>query len=70
MRRRGRRTGRLLAAVRALSGRTYPAGTVVELQGRGARVDGRVGGEWVPLRWWEFAEGSPGEPVGGKRRSA
>ena len=62
--RRGRRTGRLLATVRALSGRTYPAGTVVELHGRGPRVDGRVGGEWVPLRWWEFAEGAPGEPLG------
>jgi hypothetical protein len=58
------RCGRLLVAVRGLSGTTYPAGTTVRLVGRGCAVDGWVGGEWVPLRWWEFAEAStPAEPV-------
>jgi hypothetical protein len=52
------RCGRLLVAVRGLSGRTYPAGTTVRLVGRGPAVDAWAGGEWVPLRWWEFAEAS------------
>ena len=56
MRRRGKRLGRLLVAVRALSGKTYPAGTVVQLVGSGAAVDAWAGGGLVPLRWWEFAE--------------
>jgi hypothetical protein len=50
------RCGRLLVAVQGLSGRTYPAGTTVHLVGRGPAVDGWAGDEWVPLRWWEFAE--------------
>ena len=63
MRRQGRRIGRLLVSVRAMSGRTYPAGTVVELVGSGASVDAWAGAEWVPLRWWEFAECGIGEAV-------
>ncbi|MBA3421840.1 MAG: hypothetical protein H0U12_08115 [Thermoleophilaceae bacterium] len=54
-----RRRGKLLVAVRGLSGHSYPAGTIVSLTGRGAAVDAWVGGEWVPLQWWEFAEASP-----------
>ena len=61
---RGERLGRLLVSVRAMSGRTLPAGTVVKLVGSGAAVDAWAGGEWVPLRWWEFAECGAGEPVG------
>ena len=64
MPRRGKRLGRLLVTVRAMSGRTFLAGMVVELVGSGAAVDAWVGGEWVPLRWWEFAECGAGEPVG------
>lgn len=64
-----RRTGRLLAAVRAMSGRCYPAGTVVLLFGTGASVDGWVGSEWVPLRWWEFTELDEAESEGTARRS-
>jgi len=63
MSRRGKRLGRLLVTVRAMSGRTYAAGTPVELVGTGSAVDGWVGGEWVPLRWWEFTETSDPEPV-------
>ena len=63
MPRRGRRLGRLLVPVRAMSGRTHAAGTVVELVGNGAAVDAWAGGEWVPLRWWEFAESGAGEPA-------
>ena len=56
MRRREERVGRLLVAVTAMSGRSYPAGTVVRLVGTGASVDAWAGSEWVPLRWWEFTE--------------
>jgi hypothetical protein len=60
MGRRERRSGRLLVDVPALSGRSYPAGTVVQLVGTGSGVDAWAGSEWIPLRWWEFAElGSP-----------
>ena len=64
MRGRGRRGGRLRVRVQALSGRTYAAGTAVELVGSGATVDGRVEGEWVRLRWWEFAESGEPEEAG------
>jgi hypothetical protein len=63
MPRGGRRFGRLLVDVRSVSGRTYAAGTAVRLVGSGATVDAWAGGEWVPLRWWEFAEARPSEPV-------
>jgi hypothetical protein len=68
MPRRGKRLGRLLVAVRSMSGRTYEAGTVVELVGSGAGVDARIGSEWVPLRWWEFTECDPGDPVAVERK--
>ena len=61
--RRGKRLGRLLVSVRAMSGRSFPAGTIVQLVGNGAAVDAWVDGEWVPLRWWEFAESGAGELV-------
>jgi hypothetical protein len=51
------RVGRLLVPVPGLSGIVYPAGTVVVLTGHGASVDAFVGGDWLPLAWWEFAEG-------------
>jgi hypothetical protein len=51
----GRRLGTLLVPVSGLSGTTYPAGTQVVVPGRGAAVDAFVGGDWLPLAWWEFA---------------
>lgn len=53
------RVAALLVAVTGLSGTTYPRGTEVVVTGRGASVDAFVGGDWIPLRWWEFAEGDP-----------
>jgi hypothetical protein len=47
---------RLLTSVTGLSGTTYPVGTLVGVSGGGASVDGFVAGDWLPLRWWEFAE--------------
>jgi hypothetical protein len=66
-RRHGRRDRlvRLLVDVCGLSGRRYPAGTVVAVAGGGAAVDGFVGGDWLALSWWEFAElpgGETGQP--------
>jgi hypothetical protein len=52
------RSVKLLVAVKGLSGKLYPAGTELFATGRGDAVDAFVGGDWVPLRWWEFAEGS------------
>jgi hypothetical protein len=46
----------LLVAVKGLSGTIYPAGTEVFTSGRGAAVDAFIGGDWLALRWWEFAE--------------
>jgi hypothetical protein len=46
----------LLVPVIGISGQTYPVGTEVSVSGRGAVVDGFVSGDWLPLRWWEFAE--------------
>ena len=58
------RDAKLLVAVRGLSGRTYPTGTVVRLSSGGAVVDAFVGGDWLPLSWWEFAEcREAGEPL-------
>jgi hypothetical protein len=51
------RTGTLLVPVTGLSGTTYPPGTTVVARGRGSSVDAFVGGDWLPLAWWEFAEG-------------
>jgi hypothetical protein len=47
---------RLLVPVMGVSGQTYPVGAEVSVSGRGAAVDGFVSGDWLPLRWWEFAE--------------
>ncbi len=55
----GQRRGVLLVPVPGLSGTVYPAGTAVRVAGRGASVDAFVEGDWLPLAWWEFAEGVP-----------
>ena len=52
-----RRVGTLLIQVRGLSGTAYPVGTSVVVTGRGGSVDAFVGGDWLPLQWWEFSEG-------------
>lgn len=57
-----RRFGKLLVAVSGLSGTTYPEGTRVAIRGTGGSVDGFVGGDWLPLAWWEFADIEPEEP--------
>jgi hypothetical protein len=46
----------LLVPVMGVSGQTYQVGTEVSVSGSGAAVDGFVCGDWLPLRWWEFAE--------------
>ena len=53
------RVVRLLVAVTALSGKTYPVGTEVRIAGGGSSVDGFVEGDWLPLSWWEDAEVPP-----------
>jgi hypothetical protein len=55
VKRRGR-VVTLLVPVMGVSGQTYPVGTEVSVKGRGGDVDGFVAGDWLPLRWWEFAE--------------
>jgi hypothetical protein len=55
------RIGTLLVPVPGLSGTIYPAGTTVLVTGRGPSVDAFVAGDWLPLHWWEFAEGHPTE---------
>ena len=50
------RVVRLLVSAKGLSGTTYPPGTELFTSGRGPAVDAFVAGDWVPLRWWEFAE--------------
>ena len=58
---------KLLVAVRGLSGRTYPAGTIARTEALGEVVDAFVRGDWLALRWWEFVEcsdnGAPPEPA-------
>jgi hypothetical protein len=44
-----------------LSGTTYEVGTKVVVRGRGSSVDAFVRGDWLPLAWWEFAEGNHGD---------
>jgi len=70
MRRHPRRTGRLLVEVQAISGRSYPRGTVVRLVGMGSGVDAWVGSEWIPLRWWEFTELADDEAAAPERRAS
>jgi hypothetical protein len=55
------RVVKLLVPVVGVSGTTYPAGTEVSVGssgGGGAAVDAFVAGDWLPLRWWEYAETS------------
>jgi hypothetical protein len=52
----GQRQGFLLVPVPGLSGTVYPVGTAVSVSGRGASVDAFVGGDWLPLAWWEFSD--------------
>jgi len=52
-----RRVGTLLIQVPGLSGILYPVGTSVLVTGHGSSVDAFVDGDWLPLQWWEFAEG-------------
>ena len=51
----------LLVAVRGLSGRVYPPGTVVHVPNSRYRIEGSVdgflGGDWIPLRWFEYSTG-------------
>lgn len=55
--RHAERTGKLLVAVRGLSGTQYPVGTLVAVSGNGgSAVDAFVSGDWLPLRWWEFSD--------------
>jgi hypothetical protein len=51
------RVVRLLVEVAGLSGRRYPIGTEVHVRGTGSSVDGHIGGDWLPLAWWEYSEG-------------
>jgi hypothetical protein len=55
------RVGTLLVPVQGLSGTTYEVGTDVVVRGRGPSVDAFVQGDWLPLSWWEFAEGNHGD---------
>lgn len=58
-----KRKGNLLVPVAGLSGVTYPAGTEVVITGRGAAVDAFVGGDWLPLAWWEVSQFSEDAPT-------
>lgn len=57
-------TVRLLVPVRGVSGQVYPPGTEIWVPGGGRRlegsVDGFLGGDWIPMRWWEFSTGVTG----------
>jgi hypothetical protein len=52
---------KLLVGVRGLSGRVYPPGTEVYVPAGGLRIEGSVdaflGGDWIPLRWFEYSTG-------------
>jgi hypothetical protein len=49
--------------VTGLSGRTYPEGTELQVAASEASsADAFVGGDWLPLSWWEFAPIGPDEP--------
>jgi hypothetical protein len=63
------RVVKLLVPVVGVSGTTYPAGTEVSVGGGGgAVVDAFVAGDWLPLRWWEYAETSSDASSGSYRR--
>lgn len=55
----------LLVEVGGLSGRRYPIGSEVQVRGIGSSVDGYIGGDWIPLAWWEYSEGleEPSDPA-------
>jgi hypothetical protein len=57
------RRGTLLVPVPGLSGHVYPPGTEIVVNGRGSAVDAFVGGDWLPVSWWEFAEGIEEAPA-------
>jgi hypothetical protein len=47
---------KLLHPVQGISGRTYPGGTELRVApADGSSVDAFVGGDWLPLSWWEYA---------------
>jgi hypothetical protein len=52
------RTVRLLVPTMGVSGTSYPIGTEVSIRGSGEIVDAFANGDWLPLRWWEYAETS------------
>ncbi|MCZ0991520.1 MULTISPECIES: hypothetical protein [Streptomyces] len=58
------RFGTLIVPVPGVSGTMYPVGTPVAISGRGSSVDGFVDGDWLPLAWWEFAEGRTEDVAG------
>lgn len=51
----------LLVGVRGLSGRVYPPGTELYVPDHGFKIEGSVdaflGGDWIPLRWFEYSTG-------------
>jgi hypothetical protein len=63
------RVGTLLVPVQGLSGTTYDAGTKVVVSGRGSSVDAFVNGDWLPLAWWEFADGNLEDNIAAGRPS-
>ena len=49
-------SAKLLHSVKGFSGRTYPEGTELHVAAADASsVDAFVGGDWLPLSWWEYA---------------
>jgi hypothetical protein len=59
---------RLLHPVRGLSGRTYSTGTELRVAiADGSSVDAFVGGDWLPLSWWEYAPIELDEPKDNSR---
>jgi hypothetical protein len=54
---------KLLHPVRGLSGRTHPEGTELRVAAVDASsADAFVGGDWLPLSWWEYAPIEGDEP--------
>jgi len=45
-----------MVTLRVLSGTLDEPGTRLFTSGRGPEVDAFIDGDWVLLRWWEFAE--------------
>jgi hypothetical protein len=56
---------KLLQPVKGLSGQTYPEGTELRVAaGDASSSDAFVGGDWLPLSWWEYAPIEVDEPEG------